>query len=87
MSFHKTSATRNMRTPHAHLERTENGDIYAVYKLGFSNNAPRFVFCFIGNEAGVLRYNEKVITRHPNFKSISKFESWCMKYTAEHDLK
>ena len=35
MGFHKTSATRNMRQPQAHLDRRDNGDVYAVLKLNF----------------------------------------------------
>ncbi len=66
MGFHKTSATRNMRTPRAHLDRKENGDVYAVYKLGFSKDAPRFEYCFIGEQAGVLTYEGKVIEKHPH---------------------
>lgn len=86
MGFHKTSATRNMRTPRAHLDRKENGDVYAVYKLNFSKNAPRFEYCFIGEQAGVLTYEGKEIEKHPKFKGIDAFEGWCMKYVAENDL-
>ena len=86
MGFHKTSASRNMRTPHAHLERKENGDVYGVYKLGFSNNAPRFEYCFIGEQLGTLAYNGKTIEKHPKFNSIKPFERWCSRYVAENDL-
>lgn len=41
MGFHKTSATRNMRTTHAHLERKDNGTVCAVFKLGFKKDASR----------------------------------------------
>ena len=86
MGLHGTSATRNIHTPRAHLDRKENGDIYAVYKLGFTKDVPRFEYCFIGGQAGVLTYEGKVIERHPKFKGIDAFEGWCMKYVAEHDL-
>ena len=86
MGFHKTSATRNMRTPHAHLSRKKNGDIYAVYKLGFSKNASRFEYCFIGEYFNVLTYNDNVIDKHPEFKGIDAFERWCDRYAAENDL-
>ena len=86
MGLHKTSATRNMRTPRAHLDRKENGDIYAVYKLGFSKEAKRFEYCFIGEHEGVLTYEGKVIDKHPKFKSVDAFQGWCGKYCAEHDL-
>ncbi len=86
MGFHKTSATRNMRTTHAHLDRKENGDVYAVFKLNFKKDAPRFEYCFIGANAGVLAYDSKVINKHPKFKGIDAFEGWCRKYCAEHDL-
>lgn len=75
-----------MRTPHAHLERKENGDVYGVYKLGFSNNAPRFEYCFIGKQEGALTYNGNAIDRHPKFKNIVVFENWCSRYVAEHEL-
>ncbi len=86
MGFHKISATRNMRVTRAHLDRKENGDIYAVWKTDFSKDAPRFEFCFIGEQAGVLTYEGNVIERHPKFRGIDAFEGWCRKYSAEHDL-
>ena len=85
MGFHKTSATRNMRVTHAHLERKENGDIYGVFKLGFTKDASRFEYCFIGENVGVLSYDGKVINKHPKFKGIDAFEGWCRKYCVEHD--
>lgn len=86
MGFHKTSATRNMRTTHAHLDRKENGDIYAIFKLDFTKNASRFEYCFIGASAGVLAYDGKEISKHPKFRNINAFEGWCRRYCAEHDL-
>ena len=86
MGLHKTSATRNMRTPQAHLDRRENGDVYAVYKLGFSKDAKRFEYCFIGEHEGVLTYEGKVIDKHPKFKGVDAFQRWCGKYCAEHEL-
>lgn len=86
MGFHKTAATRNMRTPHAHLDRKENGDIYGVLKCGFTKDAQRFEYCFIDANIGVLSYDGKVINKHPKFKGIDAFEVWCRKYCAEHDL-
>lgn len=86
MGFHKTSATRNMRTTHAHLERKDNGDVYAVFKLGFAKNASRFEYCFIGTGSGILTYDDKEISKHPKFKGVDAFEGWCRKYCAEHDL-
>jgi hypothetical protein len=86
MGFHKTSATRNMRTTHAHLDRKENGDIYAIFKLDFTKDASRFEYCFIGANVGVLAYDGKVIDKHPKFRNIGAFEAWCRKYCAEHDL-
>lgn len=73
-----------MRITHAHLERKENGDIYGVYKLGFSKNSSRFEYCFIGKEVGTLTFDGKVIENHPLFKSIDPFEGWCNKYLAEN---
>ena len=86
MGFHRTSATRNMRTTRAHLDRKENGDVYAVYKLGFTKDSSRFEYCFIGANVGVLAYDGKVINKHPKFKGIDAFEGWCRMYCAEHDL-
>lgn len=86
MGFHKTSATRNMRQTHAHLDRKENGDVYAVYKLGFSKYAPRFEYCFIGANVSVLTYDGEVIDKHPKFRNIGAFEGWCRRYCAENDL-
>lgn len=86
MGFHRVSATRNMRTTHAHLDRRENGDIYAVYKLGFKKDSPCFEYCFIGEKFNVLTYKGDLIEKHPKFKGIDSFENWCRKYTAEHDL-
>ena len=87
MGFHKTSATRNMRQPQAHLDRKENGDVYGVLKLGFKKNAKEYSFCFIGESANTLTFDGEVIEKHPKFKNITQFESWCRKYTAEHDLE
>lgn len=75
-----------MRTPHAHLERKENGDVYAVLKLGFTKNASRFEYCFIGEKSGILTYDGNVLVKHPKFKNINTFEGWCNTYCAEHDL-
>lgn len=83
MGFHKTEATRNMRTTHAHLERKDNGDVYAIFKLGFTKDASRFEYCFIGSNIGVLVYDGKEIVKHPKFKGIDAFEGWCRKYCAE----
>lgn len=86
MGFHRTSATRNMRTTHAHLETKENGDVYAVFKLAFKKDASRFEYCFIGASVGILTYDGKVIPKHPKFRNIGAFEAWCRKYCAEHEL-
>lgn len=86
MGFHKTSATRNMRQPQAHLDRRDNGDVYAILKLNFKKDAPKYEYCFIGEKAGILFFNGTIIEQHPHFKNINAFESWCRKYTAEHDL-
>ena len=86
MGFHKTSATRNMRTTHAHLDRKENGDVYAIFKLGFTKDASRFEYCFIGKDKDVLTFEGKVINKHPKFKGVDAFEGWCRKYCAENDL-
>ena len=75
-----------MRVPRAHLDRKENGDVYAVYKTSFTKDAPRFEYCFIGEEAGVLTYGGGVIDKHPRFNNIGSFEAWCMRYSAEHYL-
>lgn len=86
MGFHKTSASRNMRTPEAHLERRDNGDIYAYLKCGFTKNAKRFEYCFIGEQYDTLTFDGHRIEKHPRFTSIDKFETWCNRYKAEHDL-
>lgn len=86
MGFHKVSPTRNMRTPRAHLERKENGDVYAVLKLGFKKDSPKFQYCFIGANVGTLTFKENIIIKHPKFKGIDAFEGWCMKYCAEHEI-
>lgn len=74
------------RHTRAHLERKENGDICGVYKLSFKKDAQRYEYCFIGENAGILTFDEKVIEKHPKFKNISQFEDWCMRYHAEHDI-
>lgn len=86
MGIHANKRGTVQRSPRAHLERTENGEIFGVYRLGFSSEAKRFKYCFIGTRAGVLTFDGREITRHPRFKNISQFEGWCMRYTAEHDL-
>ena len=86
MGFHKTSATRNMRTPKAHLDRKDNGDVYGVFKLGFTKDASRFEYCFIGKNSGALTFDGAEIAKHPHFKNIDAFEGWCRKYCAENDL-
>lgn len=75
-----------MRTPHAHLDRKQNGDIYAVYKLGFSKDAPRFEYCFLGEQKNTLTYGDKILEKHPAFKNVTTFEAWLRKYVAENDL-
>ena len=75
-----------IRQPRAHLERTDNGDVYAILKLGFRKDERRYRYCFIGEDKGTLTFDGKVIAKHPAFKNISQFEGWCMRYTAEHDL-
>ena len=86
MGFHKTSATRNMRQTKAHLDCRENGDVYALLKLNFKKDAPKYEYCFIGENAGILTFEGSIIEKHPKFKNIDAFESWCRRYTAEHDL-
>ena len=76
----------NMKGTIAHLDRRENGDIYGVYKLGFKKNSPRFEYCFIGDKVGTLTYEGKVINGNPEFENINKFEGWCRRYVAEHDI-
>lgn len=86
MGIHTTSATRNKRQTHAHLERKENGEIFAVLKMNFAKDAPRFEYCFIGGNEGELTFNGMVINKHPKFKSVEAFEGWCLRYYAEHDI-
>ena len=86
MGFHRTSATRNMRTPRAHLDVRCDNNVYGVYRLGFSKNSPSFEYCFIGEEAGTLTFEGNVIDKHPKFKAIDALEKWCRCYVAEHDL-
>lgn len=87
MGFHKNKRGTTYRQTRAHLERKENGDIYATYKLSFKKDAQRYEYCFIGEKAGILTFDGRVLEKHPAFKNISHFENWCMKYTAEHDMK
>jgi hypothetical protein len=75
-----------MRQTRAHLERKENGDIYAVFKLGFTKDASRFEYCFIGACAGLMTYDGKEIAMRHKFRNVDAFEGWCRKYCAEHDL-
>lgn len=86
MGIHTTSATRNKRQTHAHLERKENGEIFAVLKMNFAKDAPRFEYCFIGGNEGELTFNGVVIDKHPKFKGVEAFEGWCLRYYAEHDI-
>ena len=86
MGFNKTSASRNMRIPQAHLDRRENGDIYCYLKCGFTKDAKRFEYCFIGEQSNTLTFDGKKIEKHPVFKNISQFESWCNRYKAENDI-
>ena len=78
MGIHKTSATRNMRTRRAHLDRCEDGSIIARYI--------DFAYCFIGERRGTLTLKGKEMPKHPAFENISGFEGWCMRYYAEHDV-
>ena len=87
MGIHKISPTRNARTPRAHLGRKDNGDIYSVYKLGFTKDASRFEYCFIGADMGRLTFDGIEIPKHPKFKNINDFEAWCSRYCAEHDVE
>lgn len=73
-----------MRTPHAHLDRRCDGEVYGVLKLGFTKDASRFEYCFIGEKQGELTFDGAIIGEHPKFKGIDAFESWCNRYAAEH---
>lgn len=84
MGVHLCEGSRDMRQTRAHLERHENGDIYASWKLSFKKDAPRFEYCFIGKDVDVLTYEGEVIEQHPKFKNIDHFEGWCRKYIVEH---
>ena len=86
MGFHKYSATRDLRQPHAHLDKKENGDIVGVLKMSFKKDAPKFEYCFMGENLNTLTYEACVIERHPKFKNIEQFENWCLRYKAEHDI-
>lgn len=86
MGIHKYSPSRNARTPRAHLDRNKNGDIYGVLKCGFRKDSPCFRYCFIGKETNTLTYKDVLIQKHPKFKNISQFESWCNRYMAETDI-
>ncbi len=87
MGIHTTSPTRNKRQTHAHLDRRVNGEIYGVLKMGFTKDAPRFEYCFMGTQEGVLTFNGIVIDARPKFKGIEVFEGWCLRYCAEYDIK
>lgn len=67
-----------MRIKQAHLDRTENGDIVGKYY--------DFVYYFTGVKINTLLLKDEEIIKHPKFKGISAFESWCMRYYAEHDV-
>ena len=86
MGFHRNQRGTTDRQPRANLERKENGDIYATYKLSFKKDAPRYEYCFIGERANTLTFKGRIIEKHPAFTNISQFEGWCMRYTAEHDI-
>lgn len=68
MGFHRTSATRNMRTRRARLDRCDDGSIVARYI--------DFVYHFTGERQGMLTLKGKEIPAHPAFANISSFESW-----------
>lgn len=83
MGIHSGGRGTVHRISHAHLDRKENGDVYAVFKVEKDKS---FEYCFIGNEVGKLTLAGVVIDKHPKFKNIEKFENWCRVYTAEHDI-
>ena len=87
MGVHLCEGSRDLRQTRAHLDRKENGDIYAVLKLSFKKDAKKFEYCFIGSEVGRLTFEGEDINRHPKFKNIGQFEDWCNRYTATHDIK
>lgn len=64
-----------MRQTRAHLERKENGDIYAVFKLGFTLGSSRFEYCFIGACVGLLTYDGKEIAMHPKFRNVDALKA------------
>ena len=86
MGRHLYGRGTTQRQPRPHLERKENGDIYGVLKLSFKKDAQRFEYCFLGENENTLTFEGNVIDKHPRFKNISKFEGWCLRYLAEHDI-
>ena len=86
MGIHLYGRGTVQRHPRAHLERKDNGDIYGVLKLSFKKDAERCEYCFIGEHVGMLTIKGNTIENHPKFKNIDQFESWCLRYIAEHDI-
>jgi len=81
MGIHKHSRGTIFRMKHAQLDRKENGDVVGLWK---PNNTTIYEYVFIGESVGKLTLNGETISKHPRFKNISSFESWCMRYSAEH---
>lgn len=73
---------KRMKTPQAHL-RQENGEIIAFLPFSFAKDSEEITYNFQKNE---LICKGREIVKHPKFKSIAPFESWCRRYIAEHDI-
>ena len=84
MGIHTCGRGTVQRQIRAHLDRRDNGDVYAVLKVRGTDK--KYEYCFLGKDAGTLMLACEEIKKHPKFKNISHFEDWCNRYTAEHDI-
>ena len=42
-----------------------------------------FVYFFIGDKENTLTYNGNIVSEHPKFANINKFEGWVRRFYAE----
>lgn len=81
MGIHSTGRGTVQRQRRAHLDRGEHGEILMRYKQA------KGIEYLYNTVTCKLQLNGKDMDSNPKFDSISKFEGWCDRYTAEHDIE
>ena len=74
----------NIRQKRAHLFRGNNGEICAKFE---AKTDRYFVYDYTNNTLRLQTQSGEILKAFDRkFRGIDKFEGWCRRYTAEHDL-